>query len=175
MRRLLLLRHAKSDAAKPGQTDRNRALSARGRAAAPLIGAFLERHGFAPDLAAVSAAERTRETWALVAPHLSRAPKVIFEDRLYHAEPEAILEVIGEAPRSISTMLIVGHNPGLHELAIDLATSGDVDARANLSSGFGTANLAVFTFTVQDWSAIGAHGGRLERFIGPDALVTEPD
>ena len=125
MRRLLLFRHAKSDWSKAGLSDRMRALNARGRAAAPVMGHFLESHGLVPELAYVSTAERTRETWALLAPSLRKVPKVVFEDRLYHADPEGILDVLQDTPRGISTALVLGHNPGLQELAIELSGSGE--------------------------------------------------
>ncbi len=175
MRRLLLLRHAKSDMAKPGQADRDRALNARGRSAAPIVGGYLEKHGLVPDLAIISTAARTRETWSLLAPHLSRVPKVAFEDRLYNAGPDLILDVVQEAPRSAATLLVVGHNPGLHALAIALGVSGEVEARASLGEKFPTSALAVIGFAAEDWASVRLHGGRLERFVTPAALVTEPD
>jgi phosphohistidine phosphatase len=175
MRRLLLLRHAKSDWSKPGQPDRNRALNARGRSAAPVVGAYLAQHGLPPDLALVSTAERTRETWALLAPHLPHVPKVVFEDRLYNAGPDAILDVVRDAPRGVSALLVVGHNPGLHQLAVGLTASGDVDARARLGEKFPTATLAVIGFAGEDWGSVHMRGGRLERFVTPAALVAEPD
>lgn len=175
MRRLLLLRHAKSDWSRPGQPDRNRALNARGRSAAPVVGAYLAQHGFEPGLALVSTAERTRETWALLAPHLSRMPKVVFEDRLYNAGPETILDVVREAPRSIETVLVVGHNPGTQQLAVALSASGDVDARARLAEKFPTSALAVIGSAAADWAGLRMQGGRLERFVTPAALAAEPD
>jgi len=175
MRRLLLLRHAKSDWSKSGLPDRIRALNARGRAAAPIMGAYLESHGLVPDLACVSTAERTRETWALLAPNLRKVPKVAFEDKLYNAGPEAILDVITDTPRGVSTLLVLGHNPGLQKLAIELSGSGDLDARARLTEKFPTAAVAVISFAAEDWAAIHPQGGRLERFVSPSALVAEPE
>jgi phosphohistidine phosphatase len=175
MRRLLLLRHAKSDWSKPGQPDRMRALNARGRAAAPLMGAFLERHGLAPDTAYVSTAERARETWALLAANLRKIPKVVFEDRLYQATPETILDVVRATPRGAQTVLVLGHNPGLQRLAIDLCGSGDLELRARLIEKFPTAAVAVITFASEDWAGIRSQSGRLERFVSPSALVAEPE
>lgn len=151
-----------------------RALNARGRAAAPLMGGFLESHGLVPDLAYVSTAERTRETWALLAPHLRKVPKVVFEDRLYHADPGVILDVVKDTPRGISTLLVLGHNPGLQELAIELSGSGDHDARARLAEKFPTAAVAVIALATE-WSGMRAGAGRLERFVSPSALVAEPE
>ncbi len=85
--RLLLLRHAKSEKAEPGMADVDRTLNARGRADARVIGGYLERHGFVPDLAVVSTAERTRATWDVVAGELAQPPPVSYEPRLYNAGP----------------------------------------------------------------------------------------
>jgi phosphohistidine phosphatase len=175
MRRLLLLRHAKSDWSRPGQPDRNRALNARGRSAAPIVGAYLAQHGLVPELALVSTAERTRETWALLAPHLPRMPKVVFEDRLYNAGPDAILELVQEAPRGAATLLVLGHNPGMQQLAAALSASGDVETRARIGEKFPTAALAVIGFAAADWAGARVQGGRLERFVVPAKLVAEPD
>ncbi len=175
MRRLLLLRHSKSDLAKPGQPDRDRALNARGRADAPVMGTYLERHGLIPDLALISTSARTRETWALIAPHLTRTPKVRFEDRLYAASPQGILDVIREAPRQAFCLLVVGHNPGLQALAITLAGTGDIETRQHMTEKFSTSALAVISFAAADWTGAHAHGGRLDRFVSPRSLMGEPD
>jgi phosphohistidine phosphatase len=175
MRRLLLLRHAKSDWSKPGQADRDRALNARGRSAAPVVGAYLHHHRLMPDAAFVSSAVRTRETWKLIAPHLSREPKVVFEDRLYNAGPDTILEIVNEAPGNVSTLLLVGHNPGMQQISLALTATGDVDARARLGEKFPTAALAVIGFAADEWAAIRPGSGRLERFVTPAALSTDPD
>ncbi len=167
MRRLLLLRHAKA-ASSPGQPDRNRALSVRGRAAAPLVGAFLKREELTPDLALVSTATRTRETWMLVAPHLPRLPKVIFDDRLYLAETDAILDALRDVPASVLTVLVVGHNPGLHELAVELSANGD--ERWELEQKFPTAALAVIGFDCENWDRVAEVRGTLERFVSPANL-----
>ena len=93
MRRLLLLRHAKAERLQPGGRDHDRVLAERGRADAHKLGVYLARHGFIPDRALVSTSARTRETWALLATSFGKAPPVSFEDRLYEATPQAILQV----------------------------------------------------------------------------------
>ena len=96
MRRLMLLRHAKTERAEPGERDRDRKLTKRGRADAPLIGAYMARHRFIPDLVLVSPAQRTVETWALVEAAFSKAPKVVKNDRIYNAGTETLAELIRE-------------------------------------------------------------------------------
>src|SRR6266852_2138306 len=92
--RLLVLRHAKSEKAEPGMPDRGRRLNARGRRDAAIMGAYIARHGLAPDLAVVSTAQRTRETWEQVAAALSMPPAPIYEERLYNAGGDAILALL---------------------------------------------------------------------------------
>ena len=115
MRRLILLRHAKSDWSEPGKADLGRPLNPRGREAAVLIGEYMMKHHLVPDRAVVSTAERTRETWSLVAGAFKQPPKGSFDARLYEAPPELLLDVIKETKPAIHTLLVIGHNPGLHD------------------------------------------------------------
>src|SRR4051812_48964798 len=108
--RLMLLRHAKSEKAEPGQRDRDRVLSSRGRKDAPVIGAYLAHHKLIPNRVVVSLAARTRETWERLATALTAPPPADFEDRLYDARPDTILNVIKETARSARTLLVIGHN-----------------------------------------------------------------
>ena len=85
MRRLLLLRHAKTERAETGERDRDRKLTKRGRNDAPVIGAYMANHGLVPDLALVSPATRAQETWALIAPCFAKAPRMVTDDRIYNA------------------------------------------------------------------------------------------
>src|SRR5258708_25169086 len=131
MRRLILLRHAKTERAEPGERDRDRKLMKRGRADAPIVGAYLAHHGLAPDLALVSPAERAQETWRLVAAALDKRPRAEIDERLYKASPQKLLEIIAE-PRKARSLLIVGHNPSLHEFALPFIASGTAETRNGL-------------------------------------------
>src|SRR5229473_7367996 len=115
--RLLVLRHAKSEKAEAGMPDRGRPLNARGQRDAATMGAYIARHGLAPDLAVVSVARRTRETWERIAAELSMPPAPTYEERLYNAGGDAILKVIRQIGGIARTLLVIGHNPGLHDLA----------------------------------------------------------
>ena len=161
MRRLLLLRHAKAERSQPGGNDRERVLAERGRADALKLGAYMVRHAFMPDLAVVSTAARTRETWEQVAAAFQDIPRAKFEDRLYEAPPQAMLAVIKETAPRIGTLLLIGHNPGLQELAAILIGAGDVDARQRLKEDFPTSALAVVNFALEDWSRV--HRGAGDR------------
>lgn len=118
-RRLILLRHAKSD--WPDVPDRDRPLAKRGRRDAPRIGRWLREHGYQPDVVVVSAATRTRQTWDLVAPELGGSPAVHFEPRAYAASALTLLYLARELPERYRTALLIAHNPGLEDLATSLA------------------------------------------------------
>src|ERR1051326_4482309 len=100
MRRLMLLRHAKTERAEPGERDRDRKLTNRGRADAPLVGAYMVRHGLVPDLALVSPAERAQETWQLLAASFAKAPKATTDERIYNATAERLMNVLSEPRRA---------------------------------------------------------------------------
>ncbi|HWP26104.1 MAG TPA: histidine phosphatase family protein [Xanthobacteraceae bacterium] len=171
MRRLLLLRHAKSERLTLGADDMARKLERRGREDAPRIGAYMARHGLIPDRALVSPSVRTRETWDLIAAAFAKRPPQVFDERLYEAEPETILEVIRECRQAAPTLLVVGHNPGLQDMAKLLIASGDPDARQRLNEKFPTAALAVIEFPFDDWGKLHPHAGRLDHFVSPRSLA----
>jgi phosphohistidine phosphatase len=169
--RLILLRHAKAEKAEPGEDDRQRRLNERGRDDARTIGAYLARHQLNVDLVLASPAQRTRETSERLMRELPGAPAA-HDERLYNAGAPAILAVIRETKPRVGTLLVVGHNPGLHELARLLIASGDVEARERLAEGLPTAGLAVIDFAGKDWRKVHPHGGRLERFVTPRSLAS---
>ncbi|WP_375465023.1 histidine phosphatase family protein [uncultured Methylobacterium sp.] len=171
MRRLLLLRHAKSD--RPaGVPDLDRPLNPRGRTAAPRMGAYLADEGLRPDFALVSPSLRTRETWEAVRAALGEIPSRI-ERTIYEAPAAALRDTIRAAPEAARTLLLIGHNPGIQDLAHALAARGSHAARDRLATQFPTAALAVIAFEVETWDAVGRGGGRLERFVRPKDLAAE--
>jgi phosphohistidine phosphatase len=173
MRRLLLLRHAKSDWSGGG-LDVDRPLAARGREAAPRMAAYLKDESLLPDLALVSSARRTRETWDLVRPALGPV-EARFEPRIYEAPVARLLAVVQEVDASIRTLLMVGHNPGFQDLARTLVGHGDRYAFARLQDKYPTAGLAVLDFSVEAWSDVVPGGGRLDRFVTPKSLGAGED
>jgi phosphohistidine phosphatase len=168
---LLILRHAKADANRPGGSDLERKLNGRGRRAAREIGRAMRKHGLEPRLALCSPATRTRETLDLVSAEHSRPIEVRFIDEIYDADPEALLAILAEHGRSASPLLLVGHNPALHQLALSIARSGrpsDLDA---LRARFATGALAVFDVAIENWRKLGRHGARLQAYLNPRELV----
>jgi len=175
MRRLLLLRHAKSSWSEPGASDHERPLNRRGQEAAPRIGAYLARHGLIPDHVLCSTARRARETWELVAAEAPAAPSPIFTDRLYDASPRTLVDVFRHAEPAAKSLLVVAHNPGLQEAATTLIASGDLEDRERLREKLPTGGLVVIDFAIPDWSKLHARSGRLERFVVPRMLEAATD
>jgi phosphohistidine phosphatase len=173
--RLMLLRHAKSEKGEPGLSDRDRTLNARGRLDAPKLGAYMAHHALRPDRAMVSDSRRTRETWERLCKAWTVPPPASFESGLYNTGPDAILHLLREDAEAPNTLLLVGHNPGLHELGKLLIASGDVDARERLNEGLPTSGLLVIDFVGSDWSTLHPRSGRLERFITPRLLRSDAD
>jgi phosphohistidine phosphatase len=178
MRRLILLRHAKTERAAPGQRDRDRKLTARGRTDAPMIGAYMARHRLVPDMALVSPVERTQETWELIAEAFKKSkksPRAVEAERIYNATADTLADLIRETNGDARALLIVGHNPGLHDLAMQLIGSGNVEARENLSEKLPTSGLVVIDLAFDDWSLLHDSAGRLERFVSPRLLAAATD
>lgn len=174
MRRLMLLRHAKSNW-PAGVADRDRPLAARGREAAPVMGRYLADELLLPDLVLISPAKRTVETWELVAPMLPEKPATHYEPRIYEAKVERLLDVVQDVEGDVRTLLMVGHNPGFAELATLLTGYGDRYAAARMSQKYPTCGLAVLDFAVEDWRDVAERGGRLDRFVTPASLGEGPD
>lgn len=170
-RRLILLRHAKSD--RPaGVRDLDRPLNPRGRRAAPLVGTYMAGEDLRPNHVLVSPSQRTRETWDAVAESLDNPPFEIAED-IYEAPVESLLAVIRSAPDEAGTLLVIGHNPGLQDLATHLVGDGPKDLCRLLSAEFPTATLAVIDLPIDAWAGIDAGTGRLERFVRPRDIAGE--
>jgi phosphohistidine phosphatase len=141
-RQLVLVRHAK---AGEGAVDRDRPLARRGVAEAPAVGRWLAQRLIAPDRVMVSPARRARQTWELAATELSAAPEPVLDDRIYHNTVEDLLQIIRETPAEVTTLAIVGHNPGLQNLAIALDDGrGDDAGRKELTTKYRTSGIAVF-------------------------------
>lgn len=144
MGRLFLLRHAKAGWALPGVRDFDRPLDASGHADAEAAGADMRSRGYVPDITLCSDALRARQTLEGIAGQTDTG-RVIFSDRLYSDDAAGYLALIHEnADRG--SVLIIGHNPMMEDLATAISGDGDAAARATLSSGFPTSGLAVIAF-----------------------------
>jgi phosphohistidine phosphatase len=172
MRRLLLLRHAKTETDAPSGKDFDRRLDERGQLDATLMGGWLAAHPPLPDLVCVSTAVRAQQTWNLVAAAMPSAkPMVADLEELYGAGPEELLAVIrGAAVENPRHLMLVGHNPGLHEMALGLIGSGDVDGRNAIADNLPTGSAVVIDFPIGDWNDVTFRGGELVRFASPKLL-----
>jgi phosphohistidine phosphatase len=163
---LALLRHAKSSWDAADIDDFDRPLNDRGRSAAPLMGAALKELNFVPELILCSSAKRTRETLALIAPFLKDAAAT-FDDQLYLKSQETLYERLKATPVGIQKVLMIGHNPGMHGLALHLTGTGDVKSISRLEDRFPTAALAIFSFQQTAWRDLVPASGHLEAFTTP--------
>ncbi|MET7382368.1 histidine phosphatase family protein [Streptomyces sp. NPDC005526] len=153
LRRLVVLRHAKS-AWPAGVADHERPLSPRGRRDAPAAGRALAEADCLPDLALCSTARRARQTWDLASSQWGTPPPVRFDRRLYAADVPALLTAVRETPPEVGTLLLIGHNPGLEELVLDLAGDGLDDTLDRLRVKFPTSALAVLAWHGAGWRAL---------------------
>ncbi|TCZ56264.1 SixA phosphatase family protein [Roseicella aquatilis] len=177
MRQLLLLRHAKSSWDDPALSDHARPLNARGRRAAAAIAATMRELGLSPDIVLVSSARRTLQTLEALTP-FEDAALVEPMDALYLAPWRNILAAIREVPETARSLLVIGHNPGLHELALALAGAEGIIRGGpmvqRLADAYPTGALAEFTIA-SPWHLLEPGGGRLVRFIQPrDLLAADP-
>jgi phosphohistidine phosphatase len=169
-RYLLLLRHAKS-AWPPEVDDHDRPLAERGRKAAPLIGAYMAQASLLPELVLVSTARRAQETWDVVARSLPGPISRRDTPDLYAASSARMASILLTVDPAIRMVMLVGHNPGLEDLAAGLVGTGDSDARRRMSDKFSTGGLAVIAFDAESWKDVLPGGGELERFVTPRMLA----
>jgi phosphohistidine phosphatase len=164
MRQLMILRHAKS--AWPDVADHERPLAERGRRDAPRAGRWLLETGRIPGHVTCSTAQRARQTWQLVEGELQVSPPVRFDDRLYAAELDDVLSVIGETPDQVSTLLIVGHEPSARDVTLYLAGTGRKHLLETVRDKFPTGAIATLELPGR-WTELGENCARLTGFFAP--------
>jgi len=155
---LIVMRHAK--AVQSAATDHARPLSARGRADSAAAGRWLAREGYVPDLALVSTAERTRQTWDSVRAAIGSEIATDYQGGLYGAGPEDVLQTVRLVPEEAGTVLVIGHNPTALWLAHALDDGEQPGDREPVERGFPTSALAVFEFD-DGWDTVAWQEGRL--------------
>lgn len=163
MRRLFLLRHAKSSWGSATLDDFDRPLDGRGERAAAAMAVYCRQIGLRPGRVICSPAKRTRETWARIAAELEAPPEADFDRTVYEAGPEALVAAIAATPADVRDVLLVGHNPGMHMVATMLAAAAIAD--------FPTGALAILELDSDGWADLQPNCGRLVDFIVPKALV----
>lgn len=170
MKRLILMRHAKTEPWAEGIDDHARALTPVGHAAATAIAHALKSEGWSPQKAVVSTARRTRETWSHISNVFGSCDHVL-EDELYLAGERGIAEIIGDHDQA-QTLLIIGHNPGLHDLALSImreAGSVDHQAAMRISSKLPTGGTVLFEAS-EDGAFVPVHF-KLRNFIKPKDVL----
>jgi phosphohistidine phosphatase len=165
---LYLLRHLKSSWTDPTLPDRERPLAPRGRRDGERIVKELVRLGVKPELVLCSSAERTRETLELIRPALNPTTTLQLEDDLYAASCARLLERIHAVPEPVTALMLIGHNPGLHELAVRLASAGAELER--LRAKFPTGALAKLTLPTTTWKRLSAADALLAAYVVPKQL-----
>jgi phosphohistidine phosphatase len=171
LKRLYLMRHAKSSWDDPRLSDRDRPLAPRGLRAATRIGRHLGAAGMEPEEVLCSTAKRARQTLEAVLPFLGRQVKVHLEDDIYRADSGELLQRLRQVPPTVGSVMLIGHNPSIQELALTLANEGDgKELAARLAEKFPTAGLALLVLPGDDWSDLGRRQAQLERFLLPREL-----
>jgi phosphohistidine phosphatase len=170
MKTLYLLRHAKAESGSATVGDEDRPLSARGREACKRIGGYMMAKAYTPAMALCSTSARTRETLELVAESHSGKLSYALEKKLYLATADEMLEQIHTADDTYASLMVVGHNPGMHHLAALLASAEYTPLRTILEIKYPTGALAVLTFDVKRWSDVTQGGGELKDFVIPSEL-----
>jgi phosphohistidine phosphatase len=169
MHQLLILRHAKSSWDDAGIPDRERPLNPRGRRSAATMRQAMRNLGLAPDMVLVSTARRTLETLDAFEPW-DESPLIEPMDGLYLANVQQLMMALHGVPETVRSVLLIGHNPGLHDLALTLigphAVAGNDPDTRHLVAGFPTAAMAELAIA-GSWGDLQEGGGRLVRFLTP--------
>ena len=168
MRQLLILRHAKSSWDDPGLGDHDRPLAPRGERAAKAIAGHLRRERIGPDLVLCSSARRTRETLDLIAPALGDDTAVSVEEDLYAASADDLLERLRAVDDDVQSVMLIGHNPGVEQLVLSLAGSGDDLAKVRRK--YPTGALATLSLAGR-WNDLAPGSAELTDFVKPKQLA----
>ena len=170
MKRLLIFRHAKAGPHDDAH-DKARALIDRGRNDAALMGRAMCHRGYLPALVLCSSAKRTVETWENAAPTLGGSPDVRFLDALYDASDKAILKTIQGVRDAAPLLMVIGHNPGLEDLARRLVRTPvdgpEKERAAAMAKKFPTSAVAIIDFDATSWADIDTGKGALADFLSP--------
>ncbi len=171
MKTLTLLRHAKSGWDDPVARDFDRALNPRGQRAAARVGRYLHDEAVVFDHVIASPAVRVIETLEHLAEGYGQALDPQWERRIYLASSATLLDIVATLPAAANHVLMVGHNPGLEDLVLELVPDGaEPGLRDEVEIKFPTASLAEMQLDIDDWAAITANGATLTRFVRPRDL-----
>lgn len=168
MKRLFLLRHAKSSWGDPDLADHDRPLAPRGRKAAKHIAAYMRGKSFEPSIVLCSSAVRARQTLELVAPAFSERTGIEIEPDLYHAGSKELMTRLQRVSRGAASVLLIGHNPAMQDLVLTLASESE--PVEPIRKKFPTAALAVLDARIEHWEGLEAGVAVLADFVTPKRL-----
>ena len=170
MKLVYLLRHAKSSWSDSGLPDPERPLAPRGRRAAASLVRHLRQEDIRPELVLCSPARRTLETFERIAPAFGERATLLVDDELYGASSEELVHRLQAVPETVSSVMVIGHNPGLQNLAILLAGDGEPRALEQLRTKFPTGALVTLAIP-NDWRGVKTGRARVVGFIVPKELT----
>ncbi len=175
MKTLYLMRHAKSARGAGPSRDHDRPLNEKGRIAALRVGEYLVNHVASPQHILCSDAARTRETLDLLFPSPSPGIAIEFRADLYLASTRILLNAVRKLPETVNSALILGHNPGIQNLALSLISDGNNEVKTNLEVKFPSAAVAVVGLNIDTWPEIKLRGGKLLDYLVPRSLSHASD
>lgn len=171
MKKVILLRHAKSSWDDPSLDDHDRPLNGRGKASAPVIGAWLANRKHVPDRVLCSSSERTKQTVRRMRDTLPGLPDPEVDPELYHASPSTMRDRLAQLPEDCDTVMLVGHQPGLGSLVRKLSDGQERRRCRRAYEHFPTAAAAVLEFDVEDWADLDYQQARFVDFAKPRELM----
>ena len=171
MKTLTLLRHAKSSWAEPGAKDFDRPLNQRGREAARLVGRALKRRELRFDIVLASPAVRVRETLQELEKAYGSQLDISFDEQIYLASPKTLLSVVRALPDTAESVLLIGHNPGMHQFALELSVEDD-GLRQQIAGKYPTGALASIELPIDRWRDAGDQPGTISALILPRELAS---
>ena len=170
---IYLLRHAKSSWKDHSLDDFDRPLNKRGKAAREVMARYFDAKQIRPDLVLCSTARRARATVKPILPVIGAAAVVRYEDSIYHASPASILGLLNGIEDTAASILVVGHSPGVDELALCLTDDDESELRSRMVAKFPTCALAVLTASVDHWKDLNLGLAHLESFVRPRDLENQ--
>lgn len=154
--------------------DEERPLAPRGKQASCAMGEYMRRAGMMPDHVLCSPSQRTRQTWEYWQEGWSNKVRVDYIDRLYLATPKEIFNQLRKLPEEAQSVMVIGHNPGMHQFSLMLVDNSDATARNEMELSFPTAALASFQCS-ESWRNLGPGQGKLKAFLQPKKLFADAE
>lgn len=167
MKKLYLLRHAHAASGDGNIEDQDRPLNEVGHKECKTVGQYLKEQSINPDLVLCSSAKRTRETIALVIEAAGINPPVNYLKELYYNSTDAIYQILGEVDDQVDSVIIVSHNPSIHQCAVSLVKEGDTDLIMKMNGKFSPASFASFSLPIDSWDEIRPGSATLDHFVTP--------